>query len=89
MRLFLLGKVMSEELLKYLVVGLLIIFAFTPVTLNAIKRRKENPPPMAANDRKLYRLWRSDPEAYQRQYGEMDKKYLEAQSQKGQDGEPD
>lgn len=73
---------MSEEAIKYLVVGLLVIFAFTPITLNAIKRRKENPPPMAANDRKLYRLWRSDPEAYERQYGDMDRQYLEKQAEK-------
>ena len=73
---------MSEEAIKYLVVGLLVIFAFTPITLNAIRRRKENPPPMAANDRKLYRLWRSDPEAYERQYGDMDRQYLEKQAEK-------
>ncbi|WP_286237103.1 hypothetical protein [Neptuniibacter halophilus] len=73
---------MSDELLKYLLVVLLVIFAFTPVTLNALRRRRENPPPMAANDRKLYRLWRSDPEAYARQYGEMDKQYLAAQEKK-------
>lgn len=73
---------MSEEFLKYLVVGLLIVFAFTPVTLNAFRRRKENPPPMAANDRKLYRMWRADPEAYERQYAELDKQYLEAQKKK-------
>ena len=69
---------MSEELIKYIVVGALIIFAFVPVTLNALKKRKENPPPMAAHDRKLYRLWRSDPDAYQRQYGDMDKQYTDA-----------
>lgn len=73
---------MSEEAIKYLVVGLLVIFAFTPITINAMKRRKENPPPMAANDRKLYRLWRSDPEAYERQYGDMDRQYLEKQAEK-------
>lgn len=73
---------MSDELLKYIVVGFLVLFAFTPVTLNALRRRKENPPPMAANDRKLYRLWRADPEAYQRQYGELDEQYKEAQQRK-------
>lgn len=73
---------MSEELLKYLMVGALVIFAFVPVTLNTLRKRKENPPPMAAHDRKLYRLWRSDPEAYQRQYGDMDKQYLAAQQRK-------
>ena len=66
---------MDEELIKYLVVGAFVLFAFIPITWQAIKRRHESPPPMAANDRKLYRLWRSDPEAYERQYGEMDKQY--------------
>ncbi len=75
-------KVMSEELIKYIAVGLLVLFAFIPVTLNAIRRRRESPPPMAANDRKLYRLWRSDPEAYERQYGDMDRSYLAAQKAK-------
>ena len=42
---------MTEELLKYLLVTLLVLFAFIPVTLNALKRRRENPPPMAAHDR--------------------------------------
>lgn len=37
---------------------------------------------MAANDRKLYRMWRADPEAYERQYAELDKQYLEAQKKK-------
>ncbi|MCP4597373.1 MAG: MFS transporter [Neptuniibacter sp.] len=83
MRLFYEIKIMNDELMKYLLVAALILFAFIPVTLNALKRRKENPPPMAANDRKLYRLWRSDPEAYQRQYGDMDKQYLAAQKAKG------
>ncbi|WP_415901867.1 hypothetical protein ACMXYR_12640 [Neptuniibacter sp. QD29_5] len=73
---------MSDELLKYLLVGLLVLFAFIPVTLNAIRRSRENPPPMAANDRKLYRLWRSDPEAYQRQYGKLDEEYSKAQEEK-------
>lgn len=73
---------MSEELIKYIAVGLLVLFAFIPVTLNAIRRRRESPPPMAANDRKLYRLWRSDPEAYERQYGDMDRSYLAAQTAK-------
>lgn len=75
---------MSDELIKYIVVGVLVLFAFTPVTLNALRRRKENPPPMAANDRKLYRMWRSDPEAYQRQYGELDKQYAQAQKEKAE-----
>ena len=74
---------MSDEVLKYLLVGVLVLFAFIPVTLNALKRRRDNPPPMAAHDRKLYRLWRSDPEAYQRQYGQLDRQYAEAQKQKG------
>ena len=67
---------------KLLLVALFIVIIFTPVTLQALKRRKENPPPIAANDRKLYRLWRSDPKAYARQYGEMDRKYTEAQQLK-------
>lgn len=71
-----------DDLSKYLVVGALVVLAFAPVTLNAIRRRKETPPPMAANDRKLYRLWRSDPDAYQRQYGDMDKQYSEAMKRK-------
>ncbi len=79
---------MTEELLKYLLVTLLVLFAFIPVTLNALKRRRENPPPMAAHDRKLYRLWRSDPEAYQRQYGQLDEQYSEAQKKKGEGSEP-
>lgn len=73
---------MSDEVLKYLLVGVLVLFAFIPVTLNALKRRRDNPPPMAAHDRKLYRLWRSDPEAYQRQYGQLDRQYAEAQKLK-------
>ena len=73
---------MSDEMIKYILVGLLVIFAFVPVTLNALRRRRENPPPMAAHDRKLYRLWRSDPEAYRRQYGQLDQQYAEAQKEK-------
>lgn len=75
---------MNEEIIKYVLVAALVLFAFIPVTLNALKRRKENPPPMAANDRKLYRIWRSDPEAYERQYGEMDRQYLAAKEKKRQ-----
>lgn len=67
---------------EYFWVALFILLAFLPVTLNALRRRKESPPPMAANDRKLYRLWRSDPEAYQRQYGAMDTSWREAQQRK-------
>ncbi|MGH1462801.1 MAG: hypothetical protein ACRBB6_12265 [Neptuniibacter sp.] len=73
---------MDEELIKYLIVGAFVLFAFIPITVQALKRRKESPPPMAANDRKLYRLWRSDPDAYQRQYGELDKQYSAAQAKK-------
>jgi len=73
---------MNDELIKYLAVGLLVLFAFIPVTLNAIRRAKDNPPPLAANDRKLYRLWRSDPEAYARQYGKLDEDYTKAQEAK-------
>lgn len=69
---------MNEEYLKYLLVAGLVLFAFIPLTLNVLRSRRQQPPPMAANDRKLYRLWRSDPEAYQRQYGDMDKQYLQA-----------
>lgn len=72
---------MSEEY-KLLWVLLFVALVFTPVTLNAIRRRRENPPPMAKNDRKLYRLWRSDPEAYERQYGAMDREYIKAQDAK-------
>lgn len=67
---------------KYLIVLLFVVLVFTPVTLNALRRRRENPPPMAKNDRKLYRLWRSDPEGYERQYGEMDRQYIAAQKAK-------
>ncbi len=73
---------MSDEWLKYLVVGLLIVFSFVPVTLQALRKRREAPPPMAKHDRKLYRLWRSDPDAYQRQYGDMDKQYQDALQRK-------
>jgi len=72
---------MIEEY-KYLWVFLFILIAFAPTTWNAIQRRRLNPPPMARNDRKLFRLWRSDPESYERQYGEMDKHYLEVQKEK-------
>ena len=72
---------MGEEFKLWWVL-LFIVLAFAPVTWNAIQRAKLKPPPMAKNDRKLFRLWRSDPEAYERQYGEMDRKYLEAQKQK-------
>jgi hypothetical protein len=67
---------MNDELMKYLLVGGLILFAFIPLTLNVLRSRRVQPPPMAANDRKIYRMWRSDPDAYQRQYGDMDKQYL-------------
>lgn len=60
----------------------MIVFAFGIVTLNAFRRRKEVPPPLASNDRKLYRLWRSDPDAYQRQYGQLDEQYRQAQNEK-------
>ncbi|WP_372739493.1 hypothetical protein [Neptunomonas sp.] len=72
---------MSDEL-KYLAVALLVLFAFVPVTVQALKKRKEQPPPLASNDRKLYRLWRSDPDAYQRQYGALDEEYVKAQKAK-------
>ncbi len=72
---------MSDEL-KYLAVALLVLFAFVPVTVQALRKRKEPPPPLASNDRKLYRLWRSDPDAYQRQYGALDEEYLKAQKAK-------
>ncbi|MCV6589701.1 MAG: hypothetical protein OIF57_11795 [Marinobacterium sp.] len=69
-------------MIEYLWVALFVVLTFTPVTLNALKRRRENVPPMAANDRKLYRLWRSDPDAYERQYGAMDRSWHEAQQKK-------
>ena len=72
---------MSDEL-KYLAVALLVLFAFVPVTVQALKKRKEQPPPLASNDRELYRLWRSDPDAYQRQYGALDEEYVKAQKAK-------
>ncbi|MBN0987890.1 hypothetical protein [Amphritea pacifica] len=67
---------------KLFIVILFILLMFAPVTWQAIIRRKLNPPPMARNDRKLYRLWRSDPQAYERQYGEMDRQYQQAQKEK-------
>ena len=79
------GMTMDDELLKYLLVFLLVVFAFTPITINALRRRKESPPPMASQDRKLYRLWRSDPEAYERQYGEMDAHYKHVNKEKESD----
>ncbi len=72
---------MSEEY-KWVVVLLFILVVFLPVTWQAVQRRRLDPPPMAKNDRKLYRLWRSDPKAYERQYGEMDRSYSEAQQKK-------
>ncbi|WP_370279382.1 hypothetical protein [Pontibacterium sp.] len=72
---------MLEEY-KVLWVLLFVALVFTPVTLNAIRRYRETPPPMAKNDRKLYRLWRSDPDAYERQYGAMDREYIAAQERK-------
>lgn len=75
---------MSDEL-KYLAVALLVLFAFVPVTVQALRKRKEQPPPLASNDRKLYRLWRSDPDAYQRQYGTLDEEYVKAQKAKRND----
>jgi hypothetical protein len=72
----------SDEWVSYIAVGSMIVFAFGIVTLNAFRRRKEVPPPLASNDRKLYRLWRSDPDAYQRQYGQLDEQYRQAQNEK-------
>lgn len=69
---------------KLIVVILFVLLAFAPVTWHAIRRARLKPPPMAANDRKLYRLWRADPEAYERQYGAMDRSYLKAQADKAQ-----
>lgn len=68
--------------IQYVVTIVFILLVFLPVTLHAYRRRKMTPPPMAANDRKLYRLWRSDPAAYERQYGEMDRQYIAAQEAK-------
>ncbi|RVU29223.1 MULTISPECIES: hypothetical protein [Neptunomonas] len=73
---------MSDELIKYLAVAALVLFAFIPVTYQTIRQRRLNPPPMAKHDRKLFRLWRSDPEAYERQYGEMDRQYLAKKADK-------
>ncbi|UTW05130.1 hypothetical protein KDX31_09100 [Amphritea atlantica] len=70
------------EQYKLIIVILFVVLVFAPVTWQAIRRRKLNPPPMARNDRKLYRLWRSDPLSYERQYGEMDRKYLQAKNEK-------
>lgn len=67
---------------QYLLTFLFILLVFVPVTLQAYRRRNLKPPPMAANDRKLYRLWRSDPDAYARKYAELDKQYLAAQKDK-------
>ncbi|MGB0467670.1 MAG: hypothetical protein ACPGF7_09115 [Pontibacterium sp.] len=67
---------------KFLWVMLFVVLAFAPVTWNAIRRYRIPPPPMAKHDRKLYRLWRSDPEGYERQYGEMDRQYITAQQAK-------
>lgn len=75
---------MPEEY-KLPIVILFILLVFAPVTLNAIRRRRLKPPPMAKNDRKLYRLWRSDPEAYERQYGAMDREYIAAQKRKAEE----
>jgi len=75
------------EQYKLLIVILFVVLVFAPVTWQAIRRRKLNPPPMASNDRKLYRLWRSDPLSYERQYGEMDRQYTQAQNKKGQNTE--
>ncbi|WP_271270303.1 hypothetical protein [Aliamphritea hakodatensis] len=50
-----------------------ILLVFGPLSWRAWKRRHQQVPPMAKNDRKLYRLWQSDPQAYERQYGEMDR----------------
>lgn len=72
---------MAEEY-KLIGVLLFIVIVFIPVTWQAIQRRRLDPPPMAKNDRKLYRLWRSDPKAYERQYGEMDRSYTAAQDAK-------
>lgn len=72
---------MADEY-KWVGVFLFILVVFIPVTWQAIQRRRLDPPPMAKNDRKLYRLWRSDPKAYARQYGEMDRSYLAAQEKK-------
>lgn len=69
--------------IEFFVTILFIVLVFVPVTVQAYKRRHLKPPPMAANDRKLYRLWRSDPDAYQRKYAELDLKYQAAQKQKG------
>lgn len=73
---------MDTETLKYVAVILLVLFAFTPVTWQAWRRSRLPVPPMAKHDRKLYRLWRSDPDAYERQYGALDQSYLDAQAQK-------
>ena len=73
---------MDKSFLQYLAVGLLVVLAFVPITLNALKKRNVVPPPMAANDRKLYRLWRSDPDAYKRQYGELDRHYQQVDDSK-------
>lgn len=58
---------------KYLAVGAFVLLAFLPVTYQAIRQRKQRPPLLAQQDRKLYRLWKSDPDAYERQYGALDR----------------
>jgi len=68
--------------MQYVAVAVLVLFAFLPITWQALQRLKESPPPLASNDRKLYRLWRSDPGAYQRQYGALDAEYKKAHNLK-------
>lgn len=60
---------------KYLAVGAFVLLAFLPVTYQTIRQRRRRPPPLAQKDRKLYRLWKSDPDAYERQYGALDKAF--------------
>jgi len=70
------------EQYKLIIVTLFVVLVFAPVTWQAIRRRKLNPPPMARKDRKRKRLWRSHPLSYERQYGEMDRKNQQDQNEK-------
>lgn len=79
---------MSEDVsLPLLLIFVLLVLG--PLTLRAWRRRRLQVPPMAGSDRKLYRLWQSDPQAYERQYGEMDRQLRAAQSGQQRDKQND
>ncbi len=64
---------------QWLILGLAALSMIT-VLVKYLKSRRQAMPPSARNDVKARRLWRGDPQAYERKFGDIDRQ-LEASEQ--------